>query len=108
VRYKIIYLPSYRNRVYNVTAVIIILGGENTVTKEEKEEKSEWNKSFLKKIIKKENQINKFMKKYYNRTLILPYTSSHKVCKIKELDVVENEEEEEKVEKEQWMTKKEE
>jgi len=103
VRYKVIFLPSYRNRVYHMTGIVVILGRENSFVIEDTEEKCEWNKTFLKKIIKKEKDINKFMKMYYDRTLILPHTSAHKVCKIRELNTVKCEEEEVG-----WILKKEE
>jgi len=88
---------------------MILVGRENSITiQDEADQTCEWNKTFLKKIIKKEKDINKFMKRFYDRTLILPYTSAHKVCKIKELDIIKNEEEEEEqVGKEGLLHKKE-
>ena len=98
-----IYFPTYRNRMYGVTGVIAISGRDNLSVKQDNEERSEMNELFLKKIIKKEKDINKFMKKFYDRTLVLPHTSAYKVCKIREIDPanIENEESE-------WISKKEE
>ena len=100
------YFPSYRNRAYDVSAVLVITGKERTVTMEEREEKCEMNKRFLKKIIRKEKEINKFMHKFYDRTLNLPYTSVHKVCRIRDLDV-KDEEEESLIQEENGLLRKE-
>jgi len=106
IRYKMYYFPSYRNRAYDVSAVLVITGKERTVTMEEREEKCEMNKRFLKKIIRKEKEINKFMHKFYDRTLNLPYTSVHKVCRIRDLDV-KDEEEESLIQEENGLLRKE-
>jgi len=89
-----LYLPSYKDRVYKVFGVIVLLDRETSTMKEEYEEGSEMNENFLKKIIKKEIQMNNFAKKYYDLTLNLPHTSSNKVCRIRELNVAKSEDEE--------------
>jgi len=93
VRYKGFYLPSYRNRVYTVYGICILLGKEDPVVKA-KEEICEFNQNFLKKIIKKEKQMNAFMKKFYDIKLNPPLMNDHKICKVRDLDIVNNEEEE--------------
>jgi len=106
VRYKIIRLPSYKDRVYSVIGIYIFLGREKSVMQEEANEKCEWNQTFLKQVIKKEKQISQFMKRFYNKTMVLPHTSSHKVCTIRELNIAKTEDEEEK--DDEWQNKKEE
>jgi len=93
IRYKMFFLPSYRNKTYTVSSLVILLGKEKSIIKNEAEEVCEVNKTFLKKIIIKEKQMNKFMTKFYNKELTLPYLNRDKICKIRELDTVQNDEE---------------
>jgi len=94
VRYKTIYLPFYKDGAYSVSGLWILLGREKPSIKEEFEETFKVNPAFLKKIIKKENQMNNFTKTFYDTTLSLPYANSHKICKIRELDTAQKEEQE--------------
>ena len=77
-----------------VSIVLVILGRDSTTMKRASEGMCEVNKNFLKKIIKKEKQMDKFTKKFYNVTLSLPYSNDHRICKIRELDIKQEEAEE--------------
>ena len=109
VKVKSIYLPSYRDRAYSVIGIIVLLGREDSSVKKGSDNICELNQNFLTKIIKKEKQTINFMKTFYDVTLNLPYTSLERVCKIRELDVVQKEEENTTApEEEEWIYKKEE
>jgi len=103
VKYKTLFLPFYQDKVYKALGITLILGKENSISSitKEPEDSCEMNQKFLKKIIKKENQMNKFMEMFYNKTLYHNHANSHLVCKIRELDVEENEEEIEAIYKEE-------
>jgi len=93
VRFKTYYLGAFRDEdSYEFHGVIVILGKEEDTHKELQTEYL-LNKKFLKKMISKEKEMNKFLNRYYDTSINLPYTSINKTCQIKELHHMFNKEE---------------
>ncbi len=77
-------MGSFREDSYELHGVVVILGREEDTHKEMQTEYL-LNKKFLKKMISKEKEANKFLNKYYNTSVNLPYTSINRTCQIREL-----------------------
>jgi hypothetical protein len=84
IRYKTYFMGSFREDSYELHAIYVILGKEEDAHKEQQTEYL-LNKKFLKKMISKEKEANKFLNKYYGTSVNLPYTSINRTCQIKEL-----------------------
>jgi len=95
VRSKMYYFPAYSNKIMTCYGVHIILGRVDPTVSDRPAEELPLNKNFLKKIIKKEKETNKFLGRYYNMSLNLPYSTMDKTCKIRHLEPVVKQEEDE-------------
>jgi len=95
VRYKMYYMGAYRGDSYELHGLVVILGKEEDTHKELATEYL-LNKKFLKKMISKEKETNKFLNKYYSTSINLPYTSINKTCQIRELFVNKEETEDDR------------
>jgi len=82
-------MGGFRNNAYDLHAIVVLLGKDKNIHKEAPDSERQFNKRFLKKMISKEKEANKFSQNYYNTTLNLPYTNMNKICQVKELEISE-------------------
>ena len=81
---------TYKDRKFEYKGILIILERVGDMASHSPVQECELNKTFLKKVIKKEKETNRFLKKYYNTNLNLPYSSMNRTCKVKDLESFEH------------------
>jgi len=84
IRYKIHYVGEFKDDGYDLHGVVTLLGKEDDVHKDFSE--GLINKKFVRKMISKEKEANKFLQKYYDdQEATHSYANIDKVCLIKEI-----------------------
>ena len=94
IRYKVYYLPTFEDGFSGFDCVIIITAKESpTYISSEKPSDCSLNKQFLDQMLGNEKESDGFLRKFYNTSIQQKYTTMDKVCQVKELNFMKQEDE---------------
>ena len=94
IKYKVYYLPTFEDGFIGYDCFVPITGKESpTYLSSENPSYCSLNKQFLDQMLTQEKESDGFLKKFYNTSIQQKYTTMDKVCKVKELKFIKQEDE---------------